>query len=372
MSNDTTPSPGEYIRTELKERGWTQSDLASVLDRPLPTVNRILNGKHAVLPDMAIALATAFGDSAEEWMARESRYRLSLANHGAEDVEHRARLYKLAPVKEMEKRQWIRTTETSDSLESELMNFFGVESLDEEPQIVATMRRSGEDQSPLTASQRAWCFRVRQLGALLLAGEYKEDRLPNCVRALRKIAAFPQEIHKVPQTLARFGIRLVVVEPLSGSKVDGVTLWHDGNPVIGLSVRYDRVDNFWFTLFHELSHVRHRDQPHLDVYDRSEQLLEVKSPAERRADAESAESLVAKSELDSFVLRVGPRYSKDRIIKFAHRIKMHPGVIVGQLQNRGEIGWQANKEMLVKVRHIIAPSATTDGWGNTISFGSQK
>ena len=47
-------SPGDFIRDELTARGWTQTDLAQILGRPLPTLNRILQGKHAILPEMAI------------------------------------------------------------------------------------------------------------------------------------------------------------------------------------------------------------------------------------------------------------------------------------------------------------------------------
>jgi HTH-type transcriptional regulator/antitoxin HigA len=369
QDNPTTdvPCPGKFIQDELTKRGWTQDDLARILGRPLPTVNRILKGKHAILPDMALALGLAFDTGPEIWMSREAAYRLSLADRPTDDVRRRARLYELAPIKDMEKRGWIRQTKNAGELEAELKKFFGVEILGEVPEIVAAMRRSGDENEPLSASQRAWCFRVRQLGSAILAGEYHEDRLPKCTQELRRIAAYPQEAHKVPQSLSKFGIRFVIVEPLPGAKVDGVALWVDQNsPMIGMSARFDRVDNFWFTLFHELSHIRHRDAPHLDSDLSGEQLLEVKSPIERRADAESADALIPKQEMDSFVQRVGPLYSKDRIVRFAHRIKIHPGIIVGQLQNRGEIGWGANREMLSKMRQFIVPAAVTDGWGSTI------
>jgi HTH-type transcriptional regulator/antitoxin HigA len=113
-------SPGEYIREEMKSRGWTQEDLARILARPLPTINRILNGKHAIMPEMAVALGAAFNMAPEVWMSRESAYRLSLIAAGRDDVSRRARLYELAPLKEMEKRGWIRHAADADSLEAEL------------------------------------------------------------------------------------------------------------------------------------------------------------------------------------------------------------------------------------------------------------
>jgi HTH-type transcriptional regulator / antitoxin HigA len=98
-NNAKPPSPGEFIRDELRVREWTQEDLARIIGRPLPTVNEIIRGKRAVMPEMAIALGTAFGTTAELWMQREGLYRLSLAVGDSQDeIKHRARLYELAPI----------------------------------------------------------------------------------------------------------------------------------------------------------------------------------------------------------------------------------------------------------------------------------
>lgn len=47
--------PGELIREEIEERGWTQADLATVLARPAKVVNEIINGKRAITPNTAQA-----------------------------------------------------------------------------------------------------------------------------------------------------------------------------------------------------------------------------------------------------------------------------------------------------------------------------
>lgn len=365
---EQVPSPGDFIRQELEKREWTQADLASILGRPLPTINRILNGKHAILPDMAIALGMAFGTGPEIWSQREAAYRLSLADPVDDMIAKRARLHALAPIKEMERRQWIQPSASIEDLERELRRFFGVESFDDDPRIGAATRRSG-DQEDLAPSQRAWCFRVRQLAKAHLVAEFKDSRLPQCQSELRKLAAYPVEASKVAKVLANYGIRFVVVEPLAGCKVDGVAMWLDSDsPVIGLSLRYDRFDSFWFTLCHEFSHIRHCDEAPVDSDVNGAMMMptEMKSEMERRADREAAAMLIPPDEIDSFIKRVGPLYSKDKIVRFAHRIKIHPGVIVGQLQHRGEIGYHANREMLSKVRHFITPAAITDGWGSTI------
>jgi HTH-type transcriptional regulator / antitoxin HigA len=92
-----------------------------------------------------------------------------------------------------------------------------------------------------------------------------------------------------------------------------------------------------------------------------------KDDAESRADEEAAASLIPTSEIESFIGRVGPLYSKDRIIQFANRIRIHPAIIVGQLQYRGEIGYAAMRELMTKVKDNVVGTALTDGWNQTIS-----
>jgi HTH-type transcriptional regulator/antitoxin HigA len=45
---------------------------------------------------------------------------------------------------------------------------------------------------------------------------------------------------------------------------------------------------------------------------------------------------------------------------------IHPAIVLGQLQHRGEVDWSHSREMLVKVRHLITPVALTDGFGQTL------
>ena len=362
-------SPGDFIRAELENRGWGQDDLARVLGRSLTRVNDLLHGKQSVSPEIAIDLAAALGSTADEWLRRESAYRLSLADGDARGVQRRARLYELAPIREMQKRGWIKTTADVDEIESEILRFFEIASIDEEPAIETVLRASTPN-AALTHAHRAWCIRVRQIAKSVVVPPYREDRIERCLEKLRKLAAYSPEIRKAPGILASFGIRLIVVEPLaSGTKIDGMTTWlDDHSPVIGLSLRHDRIDGFWHTLCHEMIHVRYRDRLSVDIEiaEPGEVSLSVKPPMERRADAEGAAVLIDPKELDSFIRRVGPLYSKERINQFANRIKMHPGIIVGQLQHRGEIDYSHNREMLVKVRQAITAVSLTDGWGVAI------
>src|SRR5436853_3101586 len=101
--------PGDFLQEELEERGWTQTDLAAILDRPPRLVNEIIAGKRAITPETARGLAAAFGSSPEYWMNLESSYQLWRAGDDQGDaVARRARLYELAPIGDLERRGWIK------------------------------------------------------------------------------------------------------------------------------------------------------------------------------------------------------------------------------------------------------------------------
>lgn len=372
--NNRTPAevftPGEFIRDELDERGWTQADLAKITGRPLPTINLIINGKTSITPETAIELSNAFSTSAQFWLNLETAYQLSKIEAKNEPIRQRAKIFESAPINDMQKRGWIKPTRTIAELQGRLAAFF---SLPEINRLKAATLRTSAQESELTPEQLAWCVRALQLAKSVPAKKFTNKSLENGIEQLRALANYPENTRNVPRVLSEMGIRFVVVEHLPKSKIDGAALWLGEDwdkPVIALSLRYDRIDSFWHTLFHELSHIKNKDSYSLDVdlvgADRclsSESLSEV----ENRANQEAADMLIPKEKLHSFIVRTRPFYYTDKIIQFANLIKIHPGIIAGQLQFKDEIDWSAHRKMLVKVRDILISGALTDGWGTTIS-----
>lgn len=361
-------TPGELIRDEMESRGWTQRDLARILGRPLPAINEVIQGKRSITPEMAVDLSGAFGIDAARWLHLDADFRLAQIDPRPDEVARRAKLYQVAPVKDLERRGWISKTETAEELERELTRFYGVNPVDEEPAISASFRKTASEE-PMNASQRAWCFQAKRLAQSVAAAPYTDQAFEKGIKKLRRIVGWPDETRRVSRILAEMGIRLVVIEPLPRTKADGVAFWLDpSSPVIALSIRFDRIDSFWHTLGHELSHVRHRDDPVIDtdIVGEDRPSPAEQNAVERRADSEAATMWIDPEEMKSFILRVGPLYSRSRINQFANRLVVHPGIIVGQLQYRGEIGFQALRDTLVKVRENIISEALTDGWGHVV------
>lgn len=366
---DGSRSPGDIVRALLEDRGWSQDQLAVITDRSRQAISDIVNNKASVSPEMAVVLGAAFDVPADAWLRADATCRLALINDDIEVSVKRRRSVYGYPIKEIQRRGWIKEGADLKVLEQELKRLLRVAELDQPPPFLVATKRSTS--GALTPAQVAWCARAREMAEVVPAGRFDTRRMSHVERDLRRLAAYPKEARQLAKTLGAYGIRFVVVEPLPGAKIDGAAFWLDPvSPVIAVSIRFDRIDTFWFTVMHECSHIRHGDSLSVDV----EIIDATKLPTavneeEARANQEAASSLIPPAELESFIRRVAPLYSRTRIIQLANRLKIHPGIIVGQLQHRGEIGFSALRDLLTKIRDCVTDTALTDGWGKLITPG---
>lgn len=364
--------PGDFIREELDARGWTQGDLAQIMDRPMRLVNELVAGKKQITPETARGLATAFGDDDPlYWMNLDSAYRLAKTDPIAEAVGRRARLYSRFPVREMMKRHWIEPSDNLDVTEHRVCRFFHIANIDDNLEFAHAAKAADYDQR--SELQFSWLYRAKELARGVRVAPYSERKLRDSLNRLKELLIAPEEIRQIPQILADAGVRFVVVEFLPGAKIDGAAFWLGSDqPVIALAIRFDKIDNFWFVLRHEIEHILCKDGlatkdglVTIDV-ELTEKIRrkDTLPPEEVRANAAAAEFCVPKAELNSFIVRVRPLYSEQRILLFSKRIGVHPGLVVGQLQFREEVPYTHFHKYLVKIKDIITQTALTDGWGS--------
>lgn len=364
--SETVPHPGHFIREELEAREWTQRDLAYILGVPEQSVNLIILGKRGVSPEMAKALGDAFEVSPEFFANLQKAYDLSRAREPDPSVRRRARLQSSYPVREMIKRGWLEDTDAA-MLEVQMARFFEAASCDDIPYLAHAAKKSHYEDLPST--QLAWLFRVRQIAKSVTVPAYSEKALREALARMRYLTLDAEEARHVPRILAECGVRYVLVESLPGAKIDGVCFWLDkASPVIGLSLRFDRIDNFWFVLRHEIEHVlcRHgRGNEMIDAELEGERAgTGPNVPEEERiANAAAANFCVPAAEMESFIARKSPFFAERDILGFARRIQVHPALVIGQIQNHLQ-RWDFLRRYLVKIRAFATSGALVDGWGH--------
>ena len=360
--------PGEFLRDELEARGWTQVEFAEIIGKDTRLISEVIGGKRSVTPETAIALGEALGTGPEFWMNLESQYQLSKVRPAQDSIARKARLHGKFPVREMVKRGWVEANKNIDILELQVFNFFGISSIDQSPSFLHVAKKTSYIDAPM--QQIAWLCRARNVALSAPSDKFSELKLQQAILELKNELEFVDGARNAASILAKAGIKFVIVESLPGCKIDGACFWLDKNsPVVALSLRFDRVDNFWHSLFHELDHVKHKEgmaQPIIDVDIYSSDGSEM--PAiEIRANETAAELLIPKKELDGFIARVNPMFSDEQIVGFSKRIHVHPGIVVGQLQNRKLIPYSFHRKYLEKIREFVTRSAITDGFGQMLN-----
>jgi len=346
-------APGSLVRKELVARGWTQEDLAKIMGRPVQAVSEIISGKKQITPETALGLADAFGTSAEIWLGMESAYRLNLARQSGltDDVKRRGRIYSIVPVKELVRRGWIPDSDSVDELESHIESFFGVDSLNElPPQRLAARRTASKE--PDSRGLLAWTRRVEQIAVAQTVGNFKAAGLPKVVDELLSLTIRDDGPLSVGEILRSAGVCFVIVPHLQQTYFDGAVVSANGNPTIALTLRYDRLDSFWFTLMHEMAHlVRGHGGARIEDLDGDAG----ENSEETEADSLAAEWLVPGESVDRFVSDVKPYFSRQAIWSFAESIGRHPAIVLGRLQHDGHVSQAHLRGSIPGMRRMLEP-----------------
>ena len=352
MSAEVFP-PGEYLRDELQERGWTVTEFAEIIDRPVQAVSEILNGKKEITTETACSFGEALGTSPELWLNLQTRYRLFNQRKGQArseltPVERRARLRNRVPLAKVRARGWIPATEDLDTLERAVATFLGIETLDTEPAFALAARRANSGE-PLTLEQTAWLAYVRAMAASRTVGAFDVEALSDLATRLPHLTASgPDALPGLPQLFAECGVVLVFVEGLQGGKLDGaVTFVGDGTPAVGLTTRGDRFDSVSFTLLHECAHLVLKHLTPGDPVIVDDDLTDTQTdPNEIAANDQASAWLFP----EGFEVHSG---SVPAILEAAERYDVHPSVVIGRLHWETD-DWRRHRARIPKVRpHLI-------------------
>lgn len=322
------PDPIDAILFRMQEKGLKQADLIPYFGTS-SRVSEILGRKRSLTVQMMRDLSKGLGLSAETLLGVTKP---TAAAH-SDELD-----WSQFPVKEMNRRGWLKNLGESipRSMEQAVRGFIADAGLQFG---AAAFRRTilGEAQSPATRySLYAWLARVVQRARALKdgVGRYDHERMSaGFLRELAQLSWSEQGPRVAVEYLRNHGIIVVIEDHLKGTQLDGAALRDiDGTPIIGLTLRYDRIDNFWFTLMHEVAHIwKH-------VGDQEAFLDDLDASTEDRREAE-ANRLARDAFIPRLIWKRSPAYlspSRDTVLQLSHELRIHPAIIAGRV--RREVG----------------------------------
>lgn len=178
----------------------------------------------------------------------------------------------------------------------------------------------------------AWRMCVlRKAREVISAREYEHGTItPTWLRELAKLSAFEEGPKLAKEYLARHGITLVIEKHFNRTFLDGAAMLDNDRPIVALTLRHDRIDNFWFALLHELAHValhlKLESPVFIDDLDRTNP-----ESVETEADEMAQEALIPEQSWRT--AKVRQTLSSDDAIAFADEIGVHPAIVAGRLRH---------------------------------------
>ena len=171
-----------------------------------------------------------------------------------------------------------------------------------------------------------------------LEGKYKPGTIDLAfLRALARLSTFDEGPKLAKEKLAQHGIALVVAVHLPKTYLDGAALWTvDKVPVVGMTIRYDRLDNFWFCFLHEFAHIgRHFPDGNGEVFIDDLQLRERSHERddgrERKADEWAQEALIPSDLWNKHLARF--RSNVQNVLSLARQADVHPAIVAGRIRH---------------------------------------
>ncbi len=352
--NDTTlryqpavvSPPGATLVELIEERGITQTELARRMGRPLNAVNEVILGNKEITEDTALELERVLGTPAHFWLARESRYREHLARQrDAGRATNRLEWLDTLPLKHLQALGRLPAGRLTAAFKTQLielaLQFFGVASpegwQEQYGRVQAAFRRANPTKQTDNAAITAW-LRLGEIEAAKAdLPAFNADTLQSQLPAMRALSM--QNASAISNGLkdrcAQAGVLLLLVPAMPGTHVSGVARWLGERPVIQLSLLHKWNDIFWFSFFHEVAHILKHPKKAVFLDDASAGDT-VQTKEEQEANQFAAHVLISPTDRKQLSI-LDLKYASVRA--FAHRIGVHPGIVVGALQHEGLVGY---------------------------------
>ena len=170
---------------------------------------------------------------------------------------------------------------------------------------------------------------LKKARSLKLSTAYRQGIITGeWLRDLAKLSRFEQGPRLAQEFLADSGVALIIEPHYKKTYLDGAAMLDGALPIVALTLRHDRLDNFWFALMHELVHIqKHLKQSHLFIADNLDDKTR-SSKAEHEADRGARDALIPAVDWEGSVVRVTP--STESVIALAHKLRIHPAIVVGR------------------------------------------
>lgn len=341
--------PGYFIREQMEYRNWIQEDLAEVMGVTPKHINKILLDKQAITLDMAKILAEVFDTSPQYWLNLDANYRLWLQTEKSEkevQADLKAKIYERMPIRDMIHKKWIPDFANLKELHASVLAFWGVNELDFkgwDKKTSPILARKSESFNQYNASYTyTWYHKAMQTAQKYKVGNYNRDMLTQLFDNIHSYTMLENGCNIFINELNKAGVIFFILPHLQKTYLDGSAFFVGDQPAIVYTGRYKRIDNFWFTIAHEIVHILyHFEKPDAFFVDNfSEKNID---NFEKEANLNASFKL-KHNEIYEYLKPKLNYLTKQAIVDCSEHLQIHPAIIIGKLAHEKTISY-ANQNL---------------------------
>ena len=331
--------PGILIKDELEFReDIKQKDLAELLGVKPSFLNEIIKGKRPITADLAILLEKALEIPADYWMKFQSQYEIDCARIKEKNI-NKIKLIELwniikeyVPVNYFKKQGYL-----SEKLEENINKIkliYSINTIDDLVNIIAIKKfafyKKSEKLKIDDKNMIAWNSLAEFEAKNQLINTFNFDNIEQLTKNLNNIFFENNNtLTKVKDVLNQFGVKFLTIEKLEKTPVDGYSFWSENNPAIAVTLRHSRIDNFAFTIMHEIGHIalhlkNNKEQKFLDLTHKEVNHFETE------ANDFAQKKLISENCWDDIITNYIP-LDDEKIIEISNRYNIHPAIILGRV-----------------------------------------
>jgi addiction module HigA family antidote len=347
--------PGDTIQETIDGIGMSQRELAERLGYSPSKLNMLVKGEMSLTRDMAAKLENVLNIPSAFWLKLEQQYQEQKLKQEKE-LRLRANMDRLSgfPIRKLRNLGIIKSVRKSPEQLMELLQFFRIASLDEWERIYRDEEISVAFKLSLVQTQNA-----ESLSSWLRYGEVQADELnllsynsSKFKRALKEAKDLSFEdtsnFNRLQDLCAKCGVAVVFTPSFPNAPVYGSTRWIKGrqHPLIQISDRGKRTDFCWFSFFHEAGHVLKHGKT--DIFLEGVDGVEQDPIKEQEANEFARQFLLGGFSFDQY-LGFEDLVWEEIVDEVSSKYRIHPGILVGQLQRMKLIDFSELNELRVKV-----------------------
>ncbi|MEA1911167.1 MAG: ImmA/IrrE family metallo-endopeptidase, partial [Spirochaetota bacterium] len=288
---------------------------------------------------------------------------LQAEDSGEKSTKTKAEIRKYMPVLEISKKGWFYSDNSALGYEKIYNKIWNTNSVDFsvyeklEPSYCARQAKENEEYTRLYSL--TWYQIARTFSKKINIPEYNRKKLETISKRLTEYTIQKNGVSDVIKDLNNSGVKFLVMSHLSKTYLDGACFFEGKNPVIVYTARYDRLDNFWFTLSHEIAHVLlHLSKDKKNYYLDNLESNNV-SPLEKEADSKAEEILKVNDVIE--YSKPFKNYFTDKNLRdISEKLRIEPSLILGILQYYKMIDYRKLSRYKKKVK-VLFPAKVVMG-----------